>query len=129
MSAAAGGKGGVEAEAVGRLVKQLGGGLRQLVFVSSHGALALPLTLILPLPWSSYPPAARCAISPDISRYLPYISLYLAGTLRCAQMPWTMRNLLGQLDKLRAAEQAISLHLPASPCISLHPPASPCICV
>ncbi len=77
VSAAAGGKGGVEAEAVGRLVKQLGGGLRQLVFVSSH------------------------------------------GTLRCAQMPWTMRNLLGQLDKLRAAEQAISLHLPASPCICL----------
>ena len=67
VSAAAGGKGGVEAEAVGRLVKQLGGGLRQLVFVSSH------------------------------------------GTLRCAQMPWTMRNLLGQLDKLRAAEQEIAL--------------------
>ena len=65
---AAGGKGGVEAEAVGRLVKQLGGGLRQLVFVSSHGALALPLTPTLPLPWSSYPPTARCAqISPSIS--------------------------------------------------------------
>ena len=82
VSSAAGGKGGVEAEAVGRLVKQLGGGLRQLVFVSCHGALALPLTLTLPLPWSSYPPTARCAISPYISRYLPispYISIVRQG--------------------------------------------------
>ena len=40
-------------------------------------------------------------------RQLVFVSSH--GTLRCSQMPWTMRNLLGQLDKLRAAEQEITL--------------------
>jgi len=67
VSAAAGGKGGVEVEAVARLVKQLGPGLRRLVFISQH------------------------------------------GTLRCGQLPFNLKNLLGQLDKLRAAEQEVTL--------------------
>lgn len=67
VSAAAGGKGGVEAEAVAKLAKGLDGGLRRVTFVSQH------------------------------------------GTLRSGQLPFNLRNLLGQLDKLRAAEQEIVL--------------------
>ena len=67
VSAAVGGKGGVEAEAVGKLAKGLGGGLRRVTLVSGH------------------------------------------GTLRAGQLPFSLRNLLGQLDKLRAAEQEVVL--------------------
>ena len=53
---------------------------------------------------------APCAqvkqLGPELRR-LVLVSSH--GTLRCGQMPFSLRNLLGQLDKLRAAEQEVTL--------------------
>ena len=114
VSAAAGGKGGVEAEGVARLVKQLGGGLRRLVFISQHGApppLPPPPTPPGLKPRSATIAAAAAARHRSCRRlltshYPPLPSRpSFAGTLRCGQLPFSLKNLLGQLDKLRAAEQ------------------------
>lgn len=95
----------VEAEAVGRLVELLH-------IVDVYIDLLVKQTarhMYQPYLADAYA-HAPCAQVKQLGAGLRRLVLVSShGTLRCGQMPFSLRNLLGQLDKLRAAEQEVTL--------------------